>query len=1311
MPDERLRKRTAIGILPVLSLALALFASSAEGTLLGSSTATASPVGCARANGSSRAAGVSTLQAYQYDGHGNVSGFTDYGDEADPTDDLTASVTYDTGAAALSLYTVADPTHVEVHAGDALSGPLLRERDGVYDSLGNLKELRSQLDATGAQAAVELTYDPNGMLSTVQGPPNLKGERYLLSYQYDPIVGTYPTAITDSFGLTSSASYDLDFGEPLASTDVAGNRTSRTLDAFGRVSTVTGPYDVAGSPTIVHQYYPGASPAFAVTHNRLAQAQGAPGVVDTVVFVDGLRRVIQTKKTAEVDQGGAGVTVVGTSVSGRLDFDAMGRVSSQGQPIFDAGPESRFSFSAAARYPTLFSYDILGRTLATVEPNGATTRVAYGFATPLRGGYPRFVAQVTDPLNHPRLVYRDPEERIRAVEEHLSAPSPRALTTSYGYDPLGELTAIQDAQGDVTALGYDLLGRRTSLSQPDSGLTRFVFDPAGNLVSKQTADLAKTNQAIGYLYDYNRLTQIHHPVTGTDIFFKYGAPGAPFNGAGRVLEVDDEAGVEARQYGKLGELTETVRTVPPQRPGEGPESFGLAFSFDSFGRMLSMVYPDGELLTYGYDRGGLLNSAVGQRPAMAKEPAETEVYLQRLTYDEFGQRRYQRFGNGVTTAYSYEPDTRRLHTVATVTPQGRVLQAQLYGYDLVGNVLLVDNALGPPVGHYSGTTLQSFAYDDLYRLTSAQGSALSRPGVVDSYTAAFQYSDIHTMLENAQLHQITNTSSGEPVIDTPATSNHDWLYAYKGNGPHQATQIGQTHLTYDASGNTLAECDSPTDPTCQSDHDHLKAYAWDEESWLTQSVTGGGRYTRYLYDGSGQRVVKVGDHGPEIEVGQFFTLEGKIHATKHVFAGETRLASKLIETDVWKRQAGAGGNGGPGIANPGTSGGGSAGTTGGGNGNGKGGKGGSGGGSGNGPQNQNGCDPSNYQPQKCVFVAASNPVGSSAAGDADDLVRPVTYYYHPDHLGSTQWVTDQNALVHEHVEYYPYGQVWRDPKSDDDRGPTVQGQQFLFTSKQYDPETGNYYFGARYYDPKFARWISADPASVDAIQRDIDGLRSFLLKAPSAVASDETPSGAGLEWQWNAATAREVDEFPVHLSVYSFLNDNPILFIDRSGSLAGVDDAIEIGAGALFVAAGEAAFYAGLITGGVYCIGSHCLGDLNSLLGRPPVALMSKNQEGRAPTGNEALKPVGKASDKSNPAPERESATNARHTPDQEAVIELAQDAKKKGGMSQDEAKQLVEWAKEYGVKPARGPEAHPGRNFKGTHVHVGPVSHVPVLQ
>jgi RHS repeat-associated protein len=71
-------------------------------------------------------------------------------------------------------------------------------------------------------------------------------------------------------------------------------------------------------------------------------------------------------------------------------------------------------------------------------------------------------------------------------------------------------------------------------------------------------------------------------------------------------------------------------------------------------------------------------------------------------------------------------------------------------------------------------------------------------------------------------------------------------------------------------------------------------------------------------------------------------------------------------------------------------------------------------------------------------------------------------------------VTDQHGKVHEHVEYFPYGEIWREPKSDRD-GAGVKGQRFLFSGKELDEETGLYYFGARYYDPVRVRWASADP--------------------------------------------------------------------------------------------------------------------------------------------------------------------------------------------------------------------------------------------
>lgn len=82
----------------------------------------------------------------------------------------------------------------------------------------------------------------------------------------------------------------------------------------------------------------------------------------------------------------------------------------------------------------------------------------------------------------------------------------------------------------------------------------------------------------------------------------------------------DEVGEETRGYDVLGNLARTTRTINPLRPGDRIRTFQTTFQFDVFGRMLSMVYPDGETLEYRYDEGGLLQSAQGRRPATAIRP-------------------------------------------------------------------------------------------------------------------------------------------------------------------------------------------------------------------------------------------------------------------------------------------------------------------------------------------------------------------------------------------------------------------------------------------------------------------------------------------------------------------------------------------------------------------------------------------------------------------------------------------------------------------------------------------------------------------
>jgi RHS repeat-associated protein len=75
----------------------------------------------------------------------------------------------------------------------------------------------------------------------------------------------------------------------------------------------------------------------------------------------------------------------------------------------------------------------------------------------------------------------------------------------------------------------------------------------------------------------------------------------------------------------------------------------------------------------------------------------------------------------------------------------------------------------------------------------------------------------------------------------------------------------------------------------------------------------------------------------------------------------------------------------------------------------------------------------------------------------------------------------------------------------------------------------------------------------------------------------------------------------------------------------------------------------------------------------------------------------------------RSVAAIGRYDQDQDALIQIAKDAKRRGGISEGDMETLKVWGREYGV-PARGPEAHPGRGYgSAPHGHVGPVGHIPI--
>jgi RHS repeat-associated protein len=129
-------------------------------------------------------------------------------------------------------------------------------------------------------------------------------------------------------------------------------------------------------------------------------------------------------------------------------------------------------------------------------------------------------------------------------------------------------------------------------------------------------------------------------------------------------------------------------------------------------------------------------------------------------------------------------------------------------------------------------------------------------------------------------------------------------------------------------------------------------------------------------------------------------------------------------------------------------------------------------------------------------------------GGSDRIVSIVgtnTRYYHTDHLRSSSVITDQNGISVQALYYYPYGEIHSNIGSD--------LTKYKFTGQEWDAETGLYYYGARYYDPKLGKFITPDTIVPD-------------FSAPQT------------------------------LNRYSYCANNPILYTDPSGNIFIIDDII-----------------------------------------------------------------------------------------------------------------------------------------------------------
>ncbi len=496
---------------------------------------------------------------------------------------------------------------------------------------------------------------------------------------------------------------------------------------------------------------------------------------------------------------------------------------------------------------------------------------------------------------------------------------------------------------------------------------------------------------------------------------------------------------------------------------------------------------------YNYNRGGMLQRVRGQKNNVS------HVYLESLLYNKYELKERVLYGNGSESRYQYDILLRLDSLTAydgEATPH--LLQAVKYNYDAAGNITDITNSANP-LSTLGGPYHVDYTYDGLYRMTHAEGWHGSESNFYDMQMGYYPNGriqhkklarpnigcrDCTCIYDNGYNYVSGNRPSRIEPIPIPTEQPGGGLIMPgpgTGSGDPTTVQINYDYsFQWDGAGNMTRQTDNI--------HNSVRQLSWDAESRL-QGVRDNSYLSLYQYDANGERTYKLtGNYTAQNRNGTWRSNYALTNATlyaspylvatpkgytKHYYAENERIASKI-------------GMGGlsdlcicfcPCVENIPDS---------------------------NGvpaeePQNiadsdieSNSIDCSEEMPcfyEKLNLVNAHyDGVYATCLQEAvfipEDLLKDLfdykeiveneeteCYWYHPDHLGSSSWITFTDGSAVQHLHYLPWGEDFVSQRS------TNWHTMYTFSAKEKDAETGYSYFGSRYYSSDLSIWLSVDPMS------------------------------------------------------------------------------------------------------------------------------------------------------------------------------------------------------------------------------------------
>ncbi|MFY1048491.1 SpvB/TcaC N-terminal domain-containing protein, partial [Chryseobacterium sp. GP-SGM7] len=935
------------------------------------------------------------------------------------------------------------PSIITVYPGTGATNPLRKRATEITNfNTGDISKVKNWLTASDI-AETNLTYDAFGNIKTVESPPNEFNQKSKLEYFYDPM-GKYVTQVKDLiFNLSSYATYDPMMDTVLEATDVTGNKMGYEYDQYGRPVRVISPNDwQSQASTIRHEYF--GTPVTLSNGSKLylftaktthLDPYQANNNIETLSFADITGQVIQVKKDIEINNEEK------MSVSGRVINDNLGRAVTQFHPVFEnkgVSVNNKLTLNLS-QYYTSAEYDYKDRNVSSTDEAGNSVDNRFFIEN---GMFKTETTQMQNASSQIKTeVFANAEGKTVETKNYL--PS-QVLSTLFSYSQIGEIMNVTDPEGLQTSFTYDMGGRKLSQNHPDRGETTYEYSKVGQLINVLNNNLNNNGGIpIHYKYFYNRLTNINLPdipsgVNPANVSYNYGSSG---NSAGRITEKQDGTGISYYQYGKMGELLNEYRGIYGfYMPYLG---FNTSYQYDNWNRIRDIIYPDNEVVHYEYDLGGNLKKIFNE--------AGYE-YVKSIKYDHYEQRKQIDFGNDTSSTFTYEPNMRRLKNHILNDANSNVLLNGTYSYDYASNITGIVNTSQTTNTGFGGDYTLNYQYDTLNRLVRSSGNA--EPGrkeglpptpIVGTITSSYDTRLSYNLSSGIDTKRQDHVQDG--IVNTDNSYDHRYRYF---KGTHMVERVTNTatgneeYFRYDSNGNV-------TDYST-SDGSFADYFYWDEQDRMraVRRETPG-TFQYYVYDYKGERTIKANltndselyQNGEMVNNGLMFdsfkvypnpyivyTSDGMY--TKHYFAGDQRIASRLGNAGnlFTYRQAA--------------------------------------------PSNtkENNDSQSNAENDFKNYLSKAGYKTSDVEKELAKNSAPLggVYYLHSDHLGTATYVTNEIAEPTQFFLNLPFGETMVEQQE-----PTAYVNPYKFNAKELDSETGLYYYGARYYNPRISVWYGVDP--------------------------------------------------------------------------------------------------------------------------------------------------------------------------------------------------------------------------------------------